>query len=570
MRRRVRALVERLPLTFRVLYRQFLTRVVDLEALSIDADVLQLLGQLTGVLILIGGFETVEVWFAAAKLQGHPASLAGLGMYTEQALLAGTMLMAGLAAVVTWDNIFPDRRDVMVLGALPVKPRMILVAKLAAAGTLLGVGVVALNFGIGVVLPLIAGPGWKFPRVLASYWFTVGCAALFVYGAVLAVQGITAALLPQRWFLRLSALLQLAAFALFLCAWLFQPEFSSVATMRQWQQTGELMRWPMFWFFGLFGKLSGVFPFVPESLADRAWMALLVVLLGAGASLLLCYLRTMKRTVEEPDLVPRRRGRLLLLPLGDSLDTAVVRFSMRSLARSRQHRVVYAFFLAIAFAIAVSTLVAVERAHHAQPMSVDFLMGTLMMMCLAVLGLRSIFSLPVSLRANWVLQITQLRPAEDYLAATRRAVMVMATIPVWLTAAALSLCYRPWTLAAEHLVVLAVAGSIVTDAVLIGAEKIPFACSYLPGKTNVQYLFWAIVVGVTPLALVFSRYELSVLRDPLRFRALLGAMLVVAGALWWWNEARARSTVLHYEDVEAEVVTGLHIGPTAWRMRDET
>ena len=35
---------------------------------------------------------------------------------------------------------------------------------------------------------------------------------------------------------------------------------------------------------------------------------------------------------------------------------AIVRFSMRSLARSRQHRVVYAFFLAIAFAIAVSTL----------------------------------------------------------------------------------------------------------------------------------------------------------------------------------------------------------------------
>jgi len=38
-------IAERLPLQFRVLYRQFLLRVVDLEALSIQADVPRLLGQ---------------------------------------------------------------------------------------------------------------------------------------------------------------------------------------------------------------------------------------------------------------------------------------------------------------------------------------------------------------------------------------------------------------------------------------------------------------------------------------------------------------------------------------------
>ena len=33
--------VERLPLDFRVLYKQFLLRILDLEALSIEADLLE-------------------------------------------------------------------------------------------------------------------------------------------------------------------------------------------------------------------------------------------------------------------------------------------------------------------------------------------------------------------------------------------------------------------------------------------------------------------------------------------------------------------------------------------------
>jgi hypothetical protein len=185
MRKVLRRLIERLPLSFRVLYRQFLTRVVDLEALSIDADILQLLGQFAGVLILISVLQTLGVLNEAGRMGASAAGLLGLAMHTEQSLIAGTMLIAGLAAVVTWDNIFPDRRDVMVLGPLPVKPRTILAAKLAAAGTLLGMGVLALNLGIGVALPLIAGPGWKFPRVLTSYWLTAACAALFVYGTQL-------------------------------------------------------------------------------------------------------------------------------------------------------------------------------------------------------------------------------------------------------------------------------------------------------------------------------------------------------------------------------------------------
>ena len=562
MRDAIRKLTDWSTLEFLVLYRHFLLQVIDLESLSIEADIPRFLGQFAGVLILIGGFQALGFLIQSGRPHLTRDGLLTMAMQSEQSFLGSTMLIAGLAAVATWDNIFPDRRDVMLLGALPIRPRTILAAKLASAGSLLGIGVLALNFGMGAVLPLVTGGIRHLLLVFVAYWFTAAAASVFIYGAVLTIQGVTAALLPRRWFLRLSAMLQLAAFALFLSAWALQPSFDTMEELAKAQRLGILARWPTFWFFGLFSETSDIFPIASGALARLACLALAAVVAGAGLSLLLCYVRTMKKTVEQPDLEPTRGRQRWLLPLGDPLQTAIVRFSMRSLARSRQHRVVYAFFLAIAFAIAVSTLTRVATSHHTEPVTSAFLMGTLMMMCLAVAGLRSIFSLPVSLKANWVLQVTQLSAPEHYIAATRRAMLVLATIPVWLTAAGLALCYRPWNQTLEHLLILALAGSIMTDAALFGVSKIPFACSYLPGKSNVQYIFWAFAAGFTPLAMSFSRYEQRVLDDPLSYVALVAILVAAAAELWFFNRRRAKSAVLYYEEVDPEAITTLGIG--AW------
>jgi hypothetical protein len=566
MRDALRKLVNRLPLQFRVLHRQFLLRVIDLESLSIEADIPRFLGQFAGVLILISVFRALGFLIESGAGSDREA-LQSMGMHAVESLLAATMLIAGLTAVATWDNIFPDRRDAMVLGPLPVRPRTILAAKLTASGSLLAIGVLSLNCGIGTVLPLLAAGLLRFPRILVAYWFTVAGAATFVFGAVLTLQGVLAVILPQRWFLRLSAILQLAGFALFLSAWFFQPSFGSAAEFASAERHGVLTRWPMFWFFGMFCQTSGIFPITLPALALRGWLGLLGVAAGAWASLLLCYLRTIKKTVEQPDLVPGRHGKQWMLPLGDTLQTAVVRFSMRSLARSRQHRVVYAFFLAIAFAIAVSTLAEVANDRRALPVTSGFLMSTLMMMCLAVSGLRSIFSLPVSLKANWVLQVTQLSASGQYIAATRRSMLMLSAVPVWLTSAGLSLCYRPWHLVGEHLLILALAGSLMTDAAMIGVSKIPFACSYLPGKSNVQYIFWAFVIVFVPLAMMFSRYELSLLDHPKGYALLVTVLLVAALLLWFFNRHQARSVALNYEESEPDVVTTIGIG--TWQPMNE-
>ncbi len=60
----------------------------------------------------------------------------------------------------------------------------------------------------------------------AAYWFTLIASSLFLYCSVLTVQGLTALLLPRRLFLRLSAILQLAAFGLFFSVYFLQPSLT--------------------------------------------------------------------------------------------------------------------------------------------------------------------------------------------------------------------------------------------------------------------------------------------------------------------------------------------------------
>jgi hypothetical protein len=320
--------------------------VVDLEALSIQADVIGFLGQFAGVLIMLSIIFAVRL--VGPTLMMPPAEvsayLRGVEWSSEQLMISTMMLVVGMIIVITWDATFPDRRDTLVLSPLPISPLTILCAKILASLSILGLAILTLNFATGLAYPLflgsLRGSSWGVLRCCAAYWFTMAAASLFLFGSVLTMQGFTALLLPRRIYLRLSAVLQLAAFAVLLGVYFLSPPLPTLAAC----QTPENQWWiacsPVFWFFALFSQLNGSLPSELEWLALRAWIALGSVVVGASASLALCYLRSMKKMVEEPDLVPGARGLHWTLSLGDPIQSAIVLFSIRSLMRSRQHRVI--------------------------------------------------------------------------------------------------------------------------------------------------------------------------------------------------------------------------------------
>ena len=554
MRKLIKALLERigarLPQQFRVLHKQFLLRVVDLEALSIEADIPRFVGQFAGVLIMFSFIHSLAVY---VQIMQYPYRL-------EHYLISTKMLVAGLITVVSWDSTFPDRRDIMVLAPLPVRPVMILSAKICASTSLLGIAILALNTAPGLLAPLLLGelhPSiFGFFQVLAAYWITMIAATLFLYCAVLSFQGLTALVLPRRLFLQLSAFLQLFAFGLFISVYFLEPALGTLPELLAPQNQRILSLSPQFWFLAMFNQINGSLPGELFWVANRAWIALGIVIAGAAVSLLLSYLRTMKKTIEAPDLLPGAGG-VHWTPRFGGLRSAIAIFSFRSLIRSRQHRVAFAFFLSIVAAIGVTCLRREIYTPAPEPLPSDFLISSLTMMSISVLGLRVVFSLPISLHANWVLRTTQLEPTSRYMAATRGTLLLFSVLPMMIVATLLSLNYRPWPRVAAHLLFLALFGFVFVELAMVKFDKVPFTCSYLPGKANVQVIFWGAVFVWIILAVLAGLFEQSALQHLREYATMVGVLLALGIGLGIFNRMRSRSALLYFEEVEPEVITRL-------------
>jgi hypothetical protein len=182
------------------------------------------------------------------------------------------------------------------------------------------------------------------------------------------------------------------------------------------------------------------------------------------------------------------------------------------------------------------------------------------MMSFAVVGTRVAFCLPVSLPSNWILRITQVHPSQDYVATTRRSLLVLAVVPILIGSATFSLPFQPWRPVAGHLAVLGLLGVLFTELSLLRFHKIPFTCSFLPGKANVQFAFWAYLLVLIPFTEKSARFEQSALEDPLKYVLALSFAGIVALALWVWNTLQAKSAILNFEELPPAEILGLGLG----------
>jgi hypothetical protein len=553
----IEALIARTPLEFRVLYRLFLLRVVDLEALSIEADIPRYLGQFAGVLIMVSCAHAVGTLFFPPPPE--------MAWTIEQSALSDMLLVVGVVSVITWDATFPDRRDVLALGHLPVKPRIILLAKLSASAALIGLAMVTLNGASGLAWSLVFGHGSLFslPRFFFAFWFSIVTASFFLYGSVLTFQGITALLLPRRMFLQVSAAAQLAAFGTVMAVFFLEPSLGSRSLLVDPANHALEAASPVFWFFALLNQLNGTLPAELDWLSMRAWIGLAATISGALIALALSYLRTMKKAVEQPDLVPGAGGIHWSPPLAGSLRTAILYFGFRSLARSRQHRVVFAFYWSLALAIALGFVRIQVISAAGDTVPTGYLISTLLILIIAVFGLRNVCALPITLNANWMLRITELRRPEKYFAATRSLFLLMGVLPALLTAVILGLRLRPWQQVAVHLAVLSLLGWLLVEVALFRFEKVPFTCSFLPGKSNVQVVFWGAAFILTVLSTAATLYEQRVLHDPWHDAGLMAALGAAAAAMWTVNRVHARSAAISFEETEPPVI--MTLGLTGFR-----
>jgi hypothetical protein len=497
----------------------------------------------------------------------------GLAQDRTMAMLL-SMTATAFIALVIWENLFPDRRDSRNLGMLPVRNRSFVVARLLAITGLFALlflvtaGIAAFSFG---VLVSMTGLSEGFLRAVTAHFLAVAAAEAFIFFGVMAVQCALLSVAGPAAAHRLAIVLQMAIIMTVLQMPLVLPAGTAYALDEigrpLWADTLSVPLLPPLWFLALYESLIGrAYEGTDHLVRTAALLGTLTPVL-ALAFYAASYGRLTRLAIEGRPAPRREKGpltgrlaggvsaRLTRTPEG----AAVCGFTLRTLARSRQHRMVLAVWIGVAMALTISAALpvlvragwsALDRPREA------LLVGPLLLAALVQTGMRSLFAIPVEIRANWAIRLCEPSRLVPTLSGAAAALIVAGVLPAALLAFVTGTWLWGTRIGVMHAAYSGMAALILVQVLVRGLDKIPFTCTYSPGKARIGKL-WPLYLSVFSLfTYTTASLEAELLRRPHGFLIMLALMAGLAGLLWLLRLRRSRElTGLCFESEPDDVLT---------------
>ena len=495
------------------------------------------------------------------------------------------MIVMGFVAILEWDALFLDRRDFAILTPLPVHAATIFAAKIAAPLAFLALFIVGVAGVPTLLYPLVAtegmgGPPLSLLRVcdmVAAHAVAVFSGSAFIFLFFVAVQGLLINSLRPRAFKTASLCIQLAALVALVLILLLLPSTSSfIPTWEQGRQGGWFSWFPPLWFVGVYQTLLGLGGGGFYKLAWRAAAALALVVLACGAGYLLNYKRHTQRALDAVEMhaAPRfgmadaTRWMLTHLVVRKPRERAIYFFVTNTAMRSGKHRLYLAAYVGAGSALAAFGLLEVlvyrecpsirailyqpNQALLAIPLTLSFFLLS---------GMRVVFTIPAELRANWVFQIAEDENRLDVFAGVRKVMIVRAALLLVVLLPIYAFLWG-WGPACQQLIFSLMLSLILVELLLINFRKIPFTCSYQPGKANMTLLGVLYWLAFTTYAYTMAALERRLLQDDLTWMAFLVLMILLLGGLVVWRkDSLTGNSRIVYEDLPNPEVQTLGLGP---------
>ena len=455
-------------------------------------------------------------------------------------LMMLAMVAAGIVTLLSWEALLVDRRDALVLGALPVRSSLVVGAKAVAVARLFAV-VTAINLPSVLIFTVAVYSHWGaalMARALVAHLVAVTAASLSICLVLTAALVAVTSLFEGRWLRVMTVAVQAAVLAL-LTAIVFGIQWSPVLVRaaRQSDQAalGLVGWWPPAWFVGLYQDVLGApqGQAVFESLAPRATLAFsLGILIGIPLTLWL-WRRALARLVSAPAepvasrtwSIARRVPRWLTR---SAVDRAYLQFFLTALWRSPRHRLAVLTAGGLSLAVTLEgALVLAARTGGTRWLS-EFAVPVLTLLSLLAV-LRWLLLLPAELPASWALRMSCPAPGPQIRRCVGRVLMLLAVAPVALLALALSLWQGPPISAIAHAAFVALLGAALVERAIIKVDFMPLATEYLPGRSNLRAR-WPIHVVVLLLVVpTLAQIERSLMVRP--GRPLLVVLVSMAAAI---------------------------------------
>ncbi len=440
-------------------------------------------------------------------------------------LTCAVVCLAILLVASLWQSVYPALRDCLALAARPVSFADIFVAKFSAVAIVFSVFVLLLAVPTAVVYASVTGAN------VASSFLNMVAACSAAFFAPIALQGALLNLLPARVFDRVMIWIQALLAAVSIGGF-------PLAVGKGHAIVGDLH-------FSMSDLLLGAF--VPPVVATLIYLV---------------SFHRYRRLFFEAALIraPQRRDFLswfLDLFVPDPREQAAFAFIWKTIERSRIHRLAVLVYAGLAAAwIGKSAIdLASTSAPEGDLNRMLVRAGPLTLILFTLLGLRHLFSLPADLSANWIFRVAERAGRRAWLNAVERFVLVCGIAPVVLAGAIFSAWSDGPFVAVAWAAIAFFLAAFGFEYLFRDWRKLPFTCSYLPGKRPL-IITCALFVGLTPLlapvAFVFYRGA----TNPASFLVILGVELAVWSYLRRSRMARWGLVPLRYEEqVEAEIDT---------------
>jgi hypothetical protein len=531
---------------FRLLVKVFHSRFFENDTVSPGGGFETNIYQIAGFLIATG-------WFISYFLM-PPFLQLSAAKHTEQTewaihslrmfFTSYSFAIVGFASVFEWDMLFPDRRDFLILGMLPVGLGELLAAKIIALLLLLLMLVASTNvfpilmmIALSMLAPELHGSGF---RLILAQVAATGGAALYALLVVAALQGLLIFLLTARFFARVSPWIQTVGMSVMVLSVLLYPIYSMLVKSALEEQRSWPWLLPPVWFAGIYDLIlqRGNVYFV--ALGRHGLLLLAVAAAVAIVTWTYGYGRHCRRALESAALVrascSRWPTRFIRLPE----ERAIAEFSFRTLARSGKHRLFLATYLsvglsfALLFALAVRSgkLVVSQDGMRAFPFVIVFF---------SISGFRAICQFPAELAANWLFRLTEAEWSEVARRAIRTHALIAGLLPTLAMWSLLELALGEWRYVALHAAFQLMTGALLIEVLFWTFDKVPFTCSYFSGRINLSLLAGVYLYGFTGYSFHLAELERRIETHPgyAFFAFVTGGLLLTV----LWRHRRQASSV---------------------------
>ena len=442
-------------------------------------------------------------WSMVARFKGLDA-LRVLSLTDKTLYLGCALTMTALLTAIVWHTLLPDRRDALVLGALPVRPSAIVRARLAALAAYVALVVLAmhtlasLSFGVF----LATGNTVEFAmRGVAAHFLASSAASAFVFLAVVGAQGLLLVLTGPRVFARVSPALQMCLVALTVAGVLALPAIGQSAADTLSHTGAHVRPWilwtPAMWFLGLYESILGTSDPTLTRLAWHAVTALAVAFVTTVVTYPVAYRRLVRSAVEQGPSSGARRWafgpRIVATAISRNPRVrALSEFFLITIARVDRHRFVLAAALGLSVAWGAADWLAYRAAGVRVPSAALF---TIPLSALVFLigATRTAAAIPADAAPAWLFDVMMPAPHEAR-RALERTIAAVVVLPVVMASTGFLWTWWGARLALMHAVFLSSASALFLEIALWRFGSVPCTQPWRPERVNLR-TWWPVYLA---------------------------------------------------------------------------